>query len=73
MVEGPQKGLAWIADIQCRGELAEYPLLHAARADLLRRDGRADEAALAYSAAIELTTNRTERAYLQRRLGELAR
>ena len=77
MTDGPfaetkeQLGGYYVIDVPTLDE--EYPLLHAARADLLRRDGRAAEAALAYGAAIELTTNRTERAYLERRLGELVR
>jgi RNA polymerase sigma-70 factor, ECF subfamily len=64
-------GLAWIARIEARGELADYPLLHAARADLLRRACRHDEARDAYRIAIGGTRNRTERAYLERRMREL--
>lgn len=51
--------------------LEEYRLLHATRADLLRRLGRTDEAAEAYSRAIELATSPVERAYLERRLTEV--
>jgi RNA polymerase sigma-70 factor, ECF subfamily len=46
-------------------------LLPAARADLLRRIGRSDQAAEAFRAALALTSNEAERAYLRRRLGEL--
>jgi RNA polymerase sigma-70 factor, ECF subfamily len=72
MAAGPDQGLAWIVNIEARGHLIDYPLLHAARADLLRRAQRKPEAAAAYRAAIELTRNQTERAYLQRRLQELS-
>ena len=68
MAEGPQRGLELIAAIESSGELAAYHLLPAARADLLRRLGRNDEAAAAYEAAIALTRNRAERLYLERRL-----
>jgi len=51
--------------------LERYHLLHAARADLLRRLGRIDEASVAYRRAIELAGNPSERAFLQRRLQAL--
>jgi RNA polymerase sigma-70 factor (ECF subfamily) len=51
-------------------ELDGYHLFHAARADLFRRLGRADEAAASYRRALELTTNPEERAFLERRLHE---
>ncbi len=70
MAEGPQRGLDWIDAIAASGELADYHLLPAARADLLRRLGRRDEAALAYDEAIALTRNRAERLYLERRRSE---
>ena len=53
-------------------ELASYHLLPAARADLLRRLGRADHAATAYRLALALAPNDAERRYLERRLAELA-
>lgn len=53
------------------GELADYHLLHAARADLLRRSGRRDQAADAYRAAIDLSANAVSRAYLCRPLAEV--
>jgi RNA polymerase sigma-70 factor (ECF subfamily) len=54
------------------GELDGYHLLHAARADLLRRLGRGPEAAAAYRRALDHTTNPVERAFLTRRLTEAA-
>ena len=69
--EGPERGLALVEVLTGQGELDRYHLLHATRADLLRRLGRDDEAAEAYGRAIELVTNPVERAFLERRLGEL--
>lgn len=68
---GPDAGLAWIDRVESRGLLGEYHLLHAARADLLRRAGRPDEAAPHYRRAIGLATNPAERLYLERRLREV--
>jgi RNA polymerase sigma-70 factor (ECF subfamily) len=70
MADGPDAGLAELRPIERAGELAAYPYLQAVKADLLRRAGRAREAALAYERAIGLTRNETERAYLRRRLAE---
>jgi len=72
MASGIDDGLAWIAKIEARGDLQDYPLLHAARADLLRRAGRDEDARSAYAIAIGQTRNGTERAYLERRLSELS-
>lgn len=71
MSAGIGQGLAWIDRIAGRGDLAAYYLLPAARADLLRRDGRPTEAAQAYRDALALVQNDGERAYLQRRLAEV--
>jgi RNA polymerase sigma-70 factor (ECF subfamily) len=71
MAEGPALGLAMMDGIAASGELDQYPYLHAARADLLRRLDRRTEASTAYRRALELTTNGAERAYLTRRLGEV--
>jgi RNA polymerase sigma-70 factor (ECF subfamily) len=71
MAEGPERGLALIDDLGRTGELDRYHLYHSARADLLRRAGRPEEAAAAYRRAIALTGNARERAYLESRLGEL--
>ena len=71
MVEGPARGLDLIDGIAARGELVDYHLLHAARADLLRRLDRREEASHAYRRAYELTGNEAERAFLVRRLAEV--
>jgi RNA polymerase sigma-70 factor (ECF subfamily) len=72
MADGPAAGLALLDPLAEEPALAGYPYLHAARADLLRRLGRATEAAAAYRAALELTSNDVERAFLDRRLREVA-
>jgi RNA polymerase sigma-70 factor, ECF subfamily len=71
MAEGPSRGLELIDELEARGELAGYHLLPAARADLLRRDGRWKEAAEAYRQALALVANDPERRYLTRRLAEV--
>jgi RNA polymerase sigma-70 factor (ECF subfamily) len=68
MRDGPEAGLALIDAILARGELKEYPFVHAARADLLRRLGRRAEAATAYQTALGLTRQEPERRFLERRL-----
>ena len=70
MRDGPEAGLQLI-DPLAAGELANYRFAHAARADLLRRLGRTDEARAAYHHALELTQQASERKFLERRLGEL--
>jgi RNA polymerase sigma-70 factor (ECF subfamily) len=64
------RALEWIARIEGAGELAAYHLLHAAKADLLRRLRRRAEAADAYRQALALATNPAERRYLEKRLLE---
>jgi RNA polymerase sigma-70 factor (ECF subfamily) len=71
MTFGPAQGLALIDALAARGELGGYHLLPAARADLLRRLGRRDEAAAAYRAALALVSLGPERRFLERRLLEL--
>jgi RNA polymerase sigma-70 factor (ECF subfamily) len=71
MSEGLSRGLAMIEDLGASGELNDYYLFHAARADLLRRLGNRSEAASAYQCAITLATNQVERNYLTRRLREV--
>ncbi len=71
MARSPADGLAIVDAIVSSGQLEQYHLLHAARADLLRRDLRMVEAASAYRTAIALSSNGIERAYLQRRLAEV--
>ena len=66
MAYGPERGLRRIDAVA--GALAEYPYLHAARAELLRRSGRPEEAADAYRRALVLTVNDAERRFLDRRL-----
>ncbi len=72
MVEGPQPGLRLIDSLAASGDLDGYHLLHAARADLLRRLGANAEAAASYAKALELVTNQSERRYLERRLDEVS-
>lgn len=71
MASGPAAGLALLDALEAHGELDGYHLLPAARADLLRRAGRLEEAAAAYAAAITLAANSAERRYLERRLAEV--
>ena len=71
MAEGPASGLGLIAQLETKGELAGYHLLPAAKADLLRREGRWSEAAEAYRQALEMATNDPERRFLERRLAKV--
>jgi RNA polymerase sigma-70 factor (ECF subfamily) len=73
MHDGPAAGLALIDALLARGELADYHLAHAARADLCRRLGREDEARVAYQRALALVRQAPERQFLERRLAELPR
>ena len=70
MVEGPRAALTLVDALAASGELDRYHLLHAARADLLRRLGAPAEAARSYARALELVTNDAERRFLERRLRE---
>ena len=60
-----------MGQVLASGELDHYHLLHAARADLLRRPGSAAEAAKSYEKALKLATNDAERRFLERRLHEV--
>jgi RNA polymerase sigma-70 factor (ECF subfamily) len=71
MRDGPATGLALVDALLERGELVDYRLVHAARADLCRRLGRTAEALAAYQRALELTAQEAERRFLARRLAEL--
>ncbi len=71
MVQGPGPALALVDALAAGGELDRYHLLHAARADLLRRLGSATEAAKSYARALALVTNDAERRFLERRLHEV--
>jgi len=71
MVDGPQPALALIDRLAAAGTLDDYHLLHAARADMLRRAGSVDEAARSYQRALALVANDSERRFLERRLREV--
>ena len=71
MVEGPQPALALIDELAATGELDSYHLLHATRADLLRRLGFSAEAAASYRRALALVSNESERRFLEQRLREM--
>ena len=71
MRDGPAAGLALVDAILARGELADYRLAHAARADLHRRLGNRREAADSYERALALARQAPERRFLERRLAEL--
>ncbi len=72
MLEGPGPALVLLDQLAQGGELDSYHLLHAARADLLRRLGSLPEAARSYRRALELVGNDRERRFLERRLREVA-
>jgi RNA polymerase sigma-70 factor, ECF subfamily len=71
MARGPQSGIEIIDRLAATTELDNFHLLHAARADLLRRLGSREEAAKSYLQALSLVTNDSERRYLERRLREV--
>jgi RNA polymerase sigma-70 factor (ECF subfamily) len=71
MRDGPAAGLALIDAILARGDLVDYRLAHAARADLCRRLGHVADARAAYERAIALTQQDTERRFLERQLADL--
>ena len=71
MRDGAEAGLAIVDTLAARGELNDYRLLHAARADFCRRLGRRAEAAESYERALALTRQEPERRFLERRLTEV--
>jgi RNA polymerase sigma-70 factor (ECF subfamily) len=71
MAAGPQAGLALHNTLASTGDLDHYHLLHAVRADLLRRLNQPKEAAESYRRALALVTNESEGRFLQRRLQEV--
>jgi RNA polymerase sigma-70 factor (ECF subfamily) len=72
MRDGPAAGLELIDAILARGDLTDYQHAHSARADLLRRLGKNQEATEAYTRALELTVQGPERAFLESRITELS-
>jgi RNA polymerase sigma-70 factor (ECF subfamily) len=72
MRDGPEPGLELVDALLARGELADYHLAHATRADLCRRLGRSGEARIAYERAMTLARQEPERRFLARRLAELS-
>jgi RNA polymerase sigma-70 factor, ECF subfamily len=72
MRDGPSAGLALVDTILDRGDLSDYRLAHAARADLCRRLGRTADARASYKRALALTKQEPERRFLERRLAELS-
>ena len=71
MVEGPERALTLIDELAAGGQLDNYHLLHATRADMLRRAGSLKQAAEAYTRALSFVTNDSERRFLERRLREM--
>jgi len=71
MHDSPLAGLTLVDAILARGDLGNYHLVHAARADLCRRLGRTAEARDSYERALSLTQQEPERRFLERRLAEL--
>lgn len=71
MRDGPEQGLALIDDLLARGTLEDYHLIHAARADLLRRIGDTAQARAAYQRALALSQQGPEQRFLTRRLSEI--
>jgi len=72
MATGPEDGLALVDQLRASGELRDYHLLHATRADFLRRLGRNSDAADAYREALNLARTDAERRYLTKRLREVS-
>jgi RNA polymerase sigma-70 factor (ECF subfamily) len=71
MASGPEDGLRLVDQLAASGELLDYHLMHASRADLLRRLGENAEAAEAYRKALNLARTEAERRYLTKRLHEV--
>jgi RNA polymerase sigma-70 factor, ECF subfamily len=71
MRNGPSAGLQQVDAILARGDLSDYHLAHAARADLCRRLGRVSEAKDSYQRALAIAKQEPERRFLEKRLSEL--
>jgi RNA polymerase sigma-70 factor (ECF subfamily) len=72
MVAGEEPALKIIDTLAAEGDLENYHLLHATRADLYRRTGAKAAASQSYRRALELATNESERRFLERRLREVS-
>ena len=72
MADGPDAGLRILNRLEASGELSDYHLFHAARADLWRRRDSRNEAAESYRRALQLVTNDSERRFLEKRLREVS-
>jgi RNA polymerase sigma-70 factor (ECF subfamily) len=72
MADGPASGLALVDELEESGDLSDYYLLPATRADLLRRIGRMPEAEAAYRRALKLVPTTAERRFLERRIAEIS-
>ena len=68
---GPERGLSLVEAIEAKDALARYAPYHLARADMLRRLGRGDEARACYERALPLVPNDGVRRFVERRLREL--
>jgi RNA polymerase sigma-70 factor (ECF subfamily) len=71
MADGPEKALALVSALDADSGIENYYLLHAVRADLLRRTRSLEGAAESYKRALALVTNDAERRFLERRLKEV--
>jgi RNA polymerase sigma-70 factor (ECF subfamily) len=71
MRDGPEAGLAIIEAILARGDLNDYHFIHSAHADFCRRLGKVEQARASYQRALELSQQKSERGFLERRLSEL--
>ena len=71
MRDGPAKGLELVDALLKRGELAQYHLAHATRADFCRRLGKKTDARASYQRALGLAKQEPERRFLEKRLNEL--
>jgi RNA polymerase sigma-70 factor (ECF subfamily) len=71
MAEGPRAALQIMDQIASSAELEDYHLLHAARADMLRRLGKTEEALSSYRRAVQLVKNESEKSFLERRVREM--
>jgi len=71
MRDGPAAGLSLVEGLMKKGELEQYHLAHAARADLCRRLGKRSEAMASYRKALALARQEPERRFLERRIASL--